>query len=352
MATNFILPGFGITATPSVSQSDLQRMATGMDQLNAEIAQVGTTGGGGDTGGGGGGGGETQDTTPSAEDQYWSWRKAQDELQIRQAQDSLIQQISGIFTEYGLSSLYNKIADYVRAGYSGDAIAILLRQTPEYKDRFPAMEALSKKNRAITEAEYIAFERKAASLERAYGLPTGMLGKNAVTELLTNEVSGQELEDRVTMAAAGAFQTTPEVKAQFEQYYGIGSGGLTAYFLDPEKALPLLEKQYVSSQIGAEAAMQDVSVQQAVVERLYEQGVDAAQARQGFGQVSRMKTFTQGRGDVVTQEQLMSGTFGQEEASLKAIERAAKSRTGQFQQGGGYTASQQGVGGLGTAATR
>lgn len=295
---------------------------------------------------------EANETAPSAEDQYWSWRKGQDELQIRQANDSLIQQLTGIFSEYGLTSLYGTIVDYVKRGYSGDAIAVLLRQTPEYKERFPAMAALSAKGRAISEGEYIAFERNAASLERSYGLPAGMLGRDTVTSLLTNEVSAAELEDRVTMAAAGAFQTSPEVKQVFEQYYGIGSGGLTGYFLDPAKALPLLERQYVSSQIGAEAAMQDVTVQAMTSERLFEAGVTREQAREGFGQVARMGAFTQGRGDVVSQQDLISGTFENNEQALASIERASRARTGRFQEGGGFATTQQGVSGLGSAATR
>lgn len=290
--------------------------------------------------------------TQTAEDQYWAWRKTQDELEIRQAQDSLIKQISGLFEEYGLGSLYGKIVKYVQDGYSGDAIAIMLRQTPEYKARFPAMEALSKKNRAITEAEYIAFERNASQLERAYGLPAGMLGKDAVTGLLTNEVSAQELEDRVVMSAAGAFQASQEVKDTFARYYGIDAGGLTAYFLDPQRALPLLEKQYVSSQIGAEAALQDVVVASNTAEDLYQMGVTQEQARAGFGTVGRQMSFTQGRGDVVSQEQLISGQFGQDQEALKAIERTAKGRTGRFQEGGGFTGTQTGVSGLGSAATR
>jgi hypothetical protein len=174
---------------------------------------------------------DDETNTETAEDQYWNWRKTQDELEIRQAQDSLISSISGIFSEYGLASLYDKIAGYVRQGYNGDAIAVLLRQTPEYKERFPAMEALSKKGRAITEAQYIAFERNASQLERAYGLPTGMLGKDAVTGLLTNEVSGQELEDRVTMAAAGAFQTAQEVRTLLPSITGFLAAVLPHIFL-------------------------------------------------------------------------------------------------------------------------
>jgi hypothetical protein len=302
----------------------------------------------GDGGGGGGGG----DAGPTAEDRYWDWRQTQDKLDIKQAQDSLISQISGLFSEYGLSSLYSKVVEYVKAGYSGDAIAIMLRQTPEYKERFPAMAALSSKGRSLSEAEYIAFERNASRLERAYGLPEGMLGKDAVTGLLTNEVSGDELEDRVVMAAAGAFQASQEVKDTFAQYYGIDAGGLTAYFLDPEKALPLLTKQYVSSQIGAAGAMQDVVVASNTAEDLYQMGVTQEQARAGFGNVARQGAFTQGRGDVVTQGQLIGSEFGQDAAATAAIERVQRGRIGQFQQGGGYAGSAEGVRGLGSAATR
>jgi hypothetical protein len=179
-----------------------------------------------------------------------------------------------------------------------------------------------------------------------------MLGQDAVTGLLTNEVSGDELESRVVMAAAGAFQASQEVKDTFARFYGIDSGGLTGYFLDPERALPLLEKQYVSSQIGAEAALQDVVVASNTAEDLYQMGVSQEQARAGFGTVGRQMSFTQGRGDVVSQEQLISGQFGQDQESLKAIERTARGRVGRFQEGGGFAGSQAGVTGLGSAATR
>jgi hypothetical protein len=299
--------------------------------------------------GDGGGGGQAG---PTAEDQYWSWRREQDDIADRNARNSLIQQITGIFNEYGLGSLYGTIVNYVQQGYSGDAIAILLRETPEYKERFPAMSALASKGRAMSEGEYIAYERKAAGLERAYGLPAGMLGKDAITRLISNEVSGDELENRVTMAAAGAFQTSQEVRDTFAQYYGIGSGGLTAYFLDPDQALPLLERQYVSSQIGAEAALQDITVQAMTAERLFEGGVTREQARQGFSEVARMGALTQGRGDVVSQEQLISGTLENNEEAQSSIERAQRARMGRFQGGGGFAAGQQGVTGLGSAATR
>jgi hypothetical protein len=266
--------------------------------------------------------------------------------------DNVVTTLRGLMNTYGLSSLMGKIESYVRSGLDGDAVLAMIRDTSEYKERFPAMAALSAKNRAITEAAYIDFERNAAGLERAYGLPAGMLNKDTVTNLLTNEVSAQELENRVTMAAAGAFQASQEVRDTFRDFYGIESGGLTAYFLDPEKALPLLNKQYASAQIGAEAQMQDFAIASGMAERLTEAGITQQEARQGFAQTAKQRGFMQGRGDTVTQEQLVSGTFMNDQESKNAIERAQKGRTAQFQQGGSFTANAQGVSGLGSAATR
>lgn len=266
--------------------------------------------------------------------------------------NNVVATLRGLMNDYGLSALMGKIESYVRSGLDGDAVVAQIRDTPEYKERFPAMAALSSKRRAISEAAYIDFERNAAGLERAYGLPVGMLNKDTVTNLLTNEVSAQELENRVTMAAAGAFQASQEVRDTFRDYYGIESGGLTAYFLDPDKALPLLNKQYASAQIGAEAQMQDFSIASGMAERLNEAGITQQQARQGFATTAAQRGFTQGRGDTVTQDQLISGTFMNDQQSKNDIERVQKARKGQFEQGGGFTSNSQGVSGLGSAATR
>jgi len=224
-----------------------------------------------------------------------------------------------------------------------------VRQTTEYADRFPAMKTLAGKKRVISEAEYIAFERNAASLERSYGLPEGMLGKDQVTKLLENEVSGKELGERVNMAAVGAFQTSVEVKGQFKDYYGISSGGLTAYFLDPDQALPLLERQYTSSQIGAEAQIQDFSFDVKQSERLFEAGATRESARQGITIAANQKSFQDGFGDTVTKDQLIDASLLQDSTAQNSIERVKKGRQGRFNAGGTYASNKDGVTGLGSA---
>jgi hypothetical protein len=266
-------------------------------------------------------------------------------------QQNAIATMKSLLTDYGLTALYDRVVGFIKDGYDDSAVMVLIRTTPEYKQRFPAMEALGKKGRAISEGEYIDYERTSAGLERRYGFPEGML-MGSVTDLLTNEVSLSELNDRVILASSAAIQAPDDVKNTFMDYYGIGPGGLAAYFLDPSRATPLLEKQYATGVIGSEARRQGVEMDVYGSENLASLGISQEQAREGFGRVAGARTLTQGRGDVVSQQQLVSGTFEQNEESLKAIERAQKGRTGRFQEGGSFAASAQGVTGLGSAATR
>lgn len=281
--------------------------------------------------------------------QDWEERMAQMERQREQR--AVIQTVQALFAQYGLSSLNSVIEDYARQDYSPDAIGILIRETPEYKARFPAMASLIAKRRAITEGDYIDYERKAAGLERQYGLPTGML-MGSVTNLLENEVSMTELNDRVVLASAAAIQAPEELKTTFRDFYGIDTGGLAAYFLDPKIAAPLLEKQFASTLIGTEARRQGVGLDVYGAENLQELGITQEQARTGFQQVARAQPLTEGRGDVVSQGELIQGTFGASEQARQAVERAAGARVGRFQGGGGFVSTQEGVTGLRETSTR
>ena len=316
------------------------------------------------------GGGTPQDTTPQdtgpgddgAAIQAQADREAmarqlqqqQYETAMRQAEErkrvqNAIEVVKSLMTQYNLTSLYDKMVGYIKDGYEPDAVMVLVRTTPEYKQRFPAMEALAQKGRAISEAEYIEYERRAAQLEQMYGLPSRMLQDN-VTTLLTNEVSADELQDRVVLASAASVTAPQQLKDTLKNYYGVDAGGLAGYFLDPAIATPILERQFATAVIGSEALRQDVNIGRDIAQNLQELGVTQEQAREGFGQVRRFEGLTRGKGDQVSQQQLISGTFGQE-SSAREIERAQASRRARFEAGGQYVAEQGGVSALGAATT-
>jgi len=271
-----------------------------------------------------------------------SWEQRQRQLQREDDARQVTAVVTGLFNEYGLGSLLPVITRYAQQGYNADAVMTLLREEPAYKARFPAMAALSAKNRGITEGAYIEYERTSAALERQYGLPQGMLMNN-VTTLLSNEVSLQELNERVVLASAASVNAPEGLKETFRDFYGVDA--LAAYFLDPDVAQPLLEKQYATAQIGLEARRQNVGLQVDMATQLQELGLSSEQARAGFQQVRRFEGLSAGRGDTVQQPRMIEGVFGNQEAA-QDIERAQSSRLGRFRGGGGFVAEREGVSGL------
>ena len=283
---------------------------------------------------------------------YYKQLAAQATADRTAAQQSIIAAVSGVFTQYGLGSLVPLITQYAQQGLSADAIGLLIRQSPEYKQRFPAMSALVSKGRAISEAAYVAYEAQASSLERQFGLPQGML-TNSVTNLLTNEVSAQELTDRVQLASVGAIQAPADFKAEMQARFGIDQGGLVAHFLDPTIAEPLLQKQYAMAVLGTEASRVGVKgVTTDYLGLLNNEGISQQQAKQGFGNVALQTGLESGKGETVTQDNLVQAQFGTSPEAQQAVQRVVDTRVGAFKGGGGFSQDRSGSNrGLGVSAT-
>lgn len=315
-------------------ENQLAQARRDADSYNASQANQGSSGGG---------------YTPPAEDPALKWQREQAERERRRRQDQVMATVKAAFSEFGLDSLYGEIEKWARQDLNDEAIYLKLRETQAYKDRFPAMAALSGKGRAISEKEYISFEREAARLERQFGLPEGMLGKDSVTKLLTNEVSAEELGERVVLASNATQQVPEEMRTQFQKYYGVGAGGLAAYFLDSDTAMPLLERQYASASIAGQGLIQGIDTTQAISEDLFEQGVTTDQAREGFGRVARDKALEQGKNQGVSREGLIRGTFGNENYA-NLINKARNAEVGQYAGGGSFVGNDAGMSGLGKAS--
>jgi hypothetical protein len=300
-------------------------------QHQAEINRVQSSGSGG----------------PTTQQPQQSWEERRFELDRQDRVRNVTAAISAAFTEFGLASLIPAITRYAQQGYDGDAIAVLLRDTPEYKARFPAMSVLAQKGRAISEAAYVAYERNASAFERQYGLPQGMLMNN-LTNLIGGEVSLEELNERVQLAASASINAPEVFKEQFRNFYGVDA--LTAYFLDPSVATPLLQKQVATAEIGEAAARQNINIELDTASQLQELGISREGAVSGFQQVARMQPFSYGRGDTLQQPQAIQAAFGTDQEAIRTAERAQLSRAGRFQGGGGFAGDREGVTGLGSSA--
>jgi hypothetical protein len=297
-----------------------------------------------------GAGDSTPDGNSTGMSAYEDWlvKQAANEARLRSinAQKIMEAQMAAL----GLDGLAGRITVWITEGYEGDAIMAMVRQSEEYANRFPAMKALHAKGQGISEQEYIAYEQAMVNYEKLYGLPDGMLsGKDMVTANLTAGRSAREIDERATRAAASIYQLPQEFRQQMDTYYGVSSGGLTAYFLDPDVATPLLEKQFVSAQIGMEATRQGIGTDRGLAESLYEFGIDRAAAERGFADTAAQRGLSSGKGETTDTGTLIDANLRKDSAAIDKVQRVAGGRVGRFAGGGGFTSGAGGVTGLGSS---
>jgi hypothetical protein len=122
---------------------------------------------------------------------------------------------------------------------------------PAYKLRFPGMDSLRKKNRTIDERTYIGLENQIVQTLKFFDLPAGFYDDRATLgKMIGNEVSPKEVQDRAQLAQDLARAADPNVRKSLMDFYKVGEGGITAYFLNSDVAMPLLEKSAKAAEIA------------------------------------------------------------------------------------------------------
>ena len=123
---------------------------------------------------------------------------------------------------------------------------------------------------------------------RNYGLPASYWEKDAMgtqqgfTDLIANDVSALELENRVQQATDIIDKGPKEYMDALQQYYpGVNRGDLLAYVLDPKNALTKIQSKLGAAKIGGEYLRAGLETDANRAEFLQREGVTAEKARQG-----------------------------------------------------------------------
>jgi hypothetical protein len=96
---------------------------------------------------------------------------------------------------------------------------------------------------------------------QSYNLPAGFYDSPSdYQNFIANDLSASELADRVEAARAAVNVTNPELKQQLQDYYGLGTGALTAYMLDSAKGQDLLNNLAGKNTSAIAAAAQGFDV--------------------------------------------------------------------------------------------
>ena len=267
--------------------------------------------------------------------------------------------IQSFLEDYGLGSLGDWAWTLYTTSGSEDInqfvrgqLTVELPKQEAFKARFPAYETLRQNGRGISVEQYRQYENDAIDLAHTYGLPTAMFeDRDYLARMMISDVSGRELEQRMVINREAAYNAPAEVRSALEQMYGVGGTqqALTAYYMDPDKALPILQQQFQAAQIAGASIQQGIATDQATAERLAQQGVTFEQAQQGFRQVANDKALTYGAGDTVGTDTATAAAFGNQAAQAETT-RVRRARQGAFAAGGGAAESQKGISGLGSTS--
>jgi len=199
--------------------------------------------------------------------------------------------LQDLFAQYGIPELANKIVELKNQGLTDRVVAIELQKTPEFKARFIGNENRKKAGLPpLDPGTYISTETAYKKVMRDSQLPIGFYDQyDDFAKFIGGDVSPAELQERLNIANQSIQNADPFFTDSLRKLYGLQSGDMLAYVLDPERALPFITRQQKAAQFGAEAARQGLQPTTSMAETYSGQlGVTQQQARQGFEQVAQI----------------------------------------------------------------
>jgi hypothetical protein len=227
-----------------------------------------------------------------------------------------------------------------------DDIGIQLRESAAFKERFSGNEARRVAGKPVySVSQYLQLEASYRRNLLAAGLPSKFYdGKEDFANFIANDVSPDEIEDRVSKGFAAINNAPQNVIDEFQTLYGVDRNELAAYFIDPVRAKDIVIRKAEAAKIAAQARQQaGISLGAPVAESLAEQGITEKQAQTGFGLVLQGQKLTQplqGE-DALTQEELIAGTFGTSAAAAQRVAQTRRKRKATFESGGTLATSKQ-----------
>ncbi len=206
--------------------------------------------------------------------------------------------LENLFKQFNLNSLTDKAWKYIVDNGVEDETRLLLwmREQPEFKQRFPAYEALQKKYRNIQPGEYVMLERQYSQVMRSAGLSATFFDSpDDFTSLIENDVSQAEFQDRVDNGFKKVAEADPVVREAFQRYFGVeGDAALAAFFIDPDRSAPKLTKAAQMAEIGGAGSTMGVQVDSVYAEKLARLGVTEQQALAGFRKMQQQRALFAG----------------------------------------------------------
>ena len=272
-----------------------------------------------------------------------------------QAGRDALARLQSVLTSYGLGSLTQWITDKLIAGASETEIGLELYERPEFKARFPVIDQRRQAGLTpVNPTEVLAYEQQASQLFRAAGLPASFQTSSYAQTLMAKDVSAAELSSRIEDGFMRVTTAPPEVRSAFGQYFGATTDqAMAAIFLDPDLALPELEKKAMTAFVGGIGDRFKIDVAMQTAREIADTGLTEAAVWAGYRQLDELtplfeETLTEGV-DLKAEKEGVAAVFGTQPGQAAAVEQRRATRSASFKAGGGIAAAESGAYGAGTA---
>lgn len=202
-------------------------------------------------------------------------------------QDSAYQILVDQLRQWGLEELTADLDNLMREGFDPSSAVIQLSNSAAYQKRFAGNEERRKRGlNNLSPAEYIAAENAYQNVLRSYGLPTSFYdSRDDFHKFIGNDVSPQELNDRAQIAQQVWLSKDDNTRSAWRDFYGLSDGAAIASILDPDKALPIVQRQANAARFGGMAKAQGLEANKDRLERYSDMGLDANAIGDAFGKI-------------------------------------------------------------------
>ena len=262
--------------------------------------------------------------------------------------------LTAMLAPYKLEGIASYIDAEIMKDSSEEMILLGLYDQPAYKTRFPGMDTLRKAGRTISEKEYSSIENAMAQTARFFDLPKGFYdGPEDFGNLIGKQVSAKEYQDRLQIGQDLARTLNSGIKTQLLSLYNVGEGDLTAYVLDPDKALSLIQKQakaatFVSLGRAAGFGLPSISAGQAeniVATEPYAK-LTENQMQTKLGQAGELlkeqQRLSQIEGMTYSEQEALDAVISGDTKAVLASQQRAQREVARFSSRGGITGSSLG----------
>lgn len=263
------------------------------------------------------------------------------------ADQSVYDIINQQLTAWGIGSLASAAADLIKQGLDANAVTIELQNTPQYQQRFAGnTERIKNGLAALSPADYVATETQYRQVLSSYGLPAGFYDSQAsLNDFIAKDVSPSELNSRAQAAQQVWLSNDQQTKDAWTQFYGLSGGAAIASILDPNTALPIVQRMANAAQFGGDALRQGLTADQTRLEQYADQGLSRDTVDKGLAQTALeqpgMSNLAQRFGQQYNQGTALDANIGNNAAAQRTKANLIANESALF--GGRAMADQSGL---------